>query len=46
MANNWMFVAAAFALTWGVVLGYLLHLERTMRRARERLAAATKAGGR
>jgi CcmD family protein len=34
MNDNWVFVGAAFAVTWGVLLGYFIHLQRTMRRAR------------
>jgi hypothetical protein len=43
-----MFVGAAFAVTWSVMIGYLVHLHRTMRDARARFDAvgdATKAGG-
>lgn len=32
--SNWMFVGAAFALTWTALVGYLLHLQRAMRHAR------------
>jgi CcmD family protein len=32
--SNWMFVGAAFVLTWSALVGYLFHLQRTMRRAR------------
>jgi hypothetical protein len=45
VANNWAFVGAAFALTWAVILGYLGHLLRTMRRARQQLEAATRVAG-
>ncbi|HTR78222.1 MAG TPA: CcmD family protein [Gemmatimonadaceae bacterium] len=38
--SNWMFVGAAFTVTWVVVLGYLLHLHRVMRRAREEFERA------
>lgn len=34
MMSNTMFVATAYAVTWAVLLGYLLHLRRTSRRAR------------
>ena len=44
MAENLMFVGAAFALTWGVLIGYLIHLRRTLRRSRAQLEVATQAG--
>lgn len=44
MTSNWMFVGAAFAATWGVILGYLFHLQRTMRRARSLYESATRPG--
>lgn len=34
MTGNITFVVAAFAVTWAVMLGYLIHLRRTTRRAR------------
>lgn len=46
MTSNWMFVGAAFAVTWGTVLGYLFHLHRTMRRARSLFDMSTKTGAR
>jgi CcmD family protein len=39
-----MFVGAAFAVAWTVMLGYLFHLHRTLRRARARLDSATRPG--
>lgn len=44
MANNWLFVGAAFTVTWVVLAGYKVHLHRTLRRARTHLDAVTKAG--
>ena len=41
MSENWLFVAAAFTVTWVVLLGYLTHLRRTQRRAQAMLDAAT-----
>ncbi len=41
-----MFVGAAFALTWGVMLGYLLHLRRVRQRAQELVDGVTSAGTR
>lgn len=43
-ASNLLFVASAFAVTWAAVLGYLVHLSRTMRRARALYASAIKPG--
>jgi len=43
--NNWMFVSAAFTLTWAALIGYFVHLQRTTRRARD-LAAAPRRGTR
>ena len=39
--SNGIFVAAAFALTWTVIIGYLVHLRRVRRRARALVDAAT-----
>ena len=44
MSDNWLFVAAAFTVTWAVLLGYLVHLRRTLRRAQASMAATTSAG--
>ena len=44
--SNRLFVAAAFAATWIALLGYLVHLARTMRRSRELLARANAGGKR
>ena len=41
MNENLLFVAAAFTVTWAVLLGYLMHLRRTQRRAQAMLDAAT-----
>lgn len=40
--NNLLFVGAAFAVTWGILIGYFVHLRRTTRRARMLLDMATK----
>jgi CcmD family protein len=41
--TNRMFVAAAFALTWSVIVGYIVHLRRVRRRAQALLdGAATR----
>lgn len=46
MNDNWMFVGAAFVVTWGVLVGYFVHLHRTLRRARALLDTTTNAGAR
>ncbi|MEO8333430.1 MAG: hypothetical protein ABI664_00560 [bacterium] len=38
------FVAAAFLLTWIVLVGYFVHVQRVMRRSRDLLVDATMAG--
>ena len=40
MANNWDFVIAAYAVTWVVVLGYLVRVHRMLTRARAEHDAA------
>ena len=44
--SNSAFVIAAFALTWAVVLGYVVHLSRAMRRSRDLLDRATRSPAR
>ena len=44
--DNWLFVTAAFAVTWAVVLGYLVHVHRLLRRARAQLATVSTPGNR
>jgi hypothetical protein len=46
MNENWMFVGAAFVVTWGVLVGYFVHLHRTLRRGRTLLDSATNGGAR
>ena len=41
-----MFVGAAFGVTWAAIIGYLVHLQRTLRRARTLFESATGAGRR
>ena len=41
--SNLLFVAAAFTVTWIVLIGYLLHLRRTASRARAAFEQATRA---
>ena len=33
--SNTLFVGAAFAVTWVVIIGYALHLRRSIQRSRE-----------
>jgi hypothetical protein len=33
--SNWMFVGAAFAVTWGTLLGYFSHLRGATHRAQQ-----------
>ena len=44
MSDNTTFVVAAFAITWVVMLGYLLHLRRASRRAHAAFDQATRPG--
>ena len=44
--SNWMFVGAAFVLTWTALVGYLVHLQRAMRHARTLLERANSAASR
>lgn len=46
MTNNWTFVVAAFTVTWAVIIGYLVHVHNTLRRARALLDDARAAGPR
>lgn len=38
--SNWMFVGAAYAVSWIVIVGYAVHLAGATRRARRALAQA------
>ena len=38
--NNWMFVGAAFAVTWIVLIGYAIRVHRALSRARKEHDAA------
>ena len=44
MTGNVTFVVAAFAVTWLVIVGYLLQLRRASRRARAAFEQATRSG--
>jgi hypothetical protein len=44
MSSNTTFVAAAFLLTWVVIVGYLYRLRQATRDARATLAREIKAG--
>ena len=41
MNDNWLFVGAAFGLTWVVLIGYFVHLRNALRRAQVLLDAST-----
>lgn len=41
MSDNWMFVGAAFTVTWVVLIGYLVHVHRLLRDARAMLDSAS-----
>ena len=43
MTGNWMFVIAAYSVTWIVVLGYFVRLHRGLRRAQSAYDAAMAA---
>lgn len=46
MNDNWRFVGAAFAITWGVLIGYYVHLRRVRERAQALVDSMIQAGGR
>ena len=46
VTNNWLFVGAAFGVTWAVFIGYFVHLQRTTRRARALLEMNANPGAR
>lgn len=46
MNDNLTFVAAAFVVTWGVLIGYFVHLQRVLRRTQALLDGATASGRR
>jgi hypothetical protein len=39
--QNWTFVSAAYVATWVMMLGYWVHVHRTLRRARRSYDEAT-----
>jgi hypothetical protein len=43
--SNTIFIEAAFVVTWVVIIGYALHLRRSIQRSRELLERSTKGGG-
>jgi hypothetical protein len=45
VANNWNFVLAAYGVTWAVIIGYWVHVHRTLRQAKLDYQAALAAGG-
>lgn len=42
--TNATFIVAAFAVTWVVIIGYALHLRRSIQRSRELLDRAERGG--
>ena len=42
MNDNWLFVGAAFGLTWVVLIGYLFHVRRATRHAQALLDASAE----
>ena len=42
--SNAVFIIAAFAVTWAVILGYSLHLRRSIQRSRELLDRSPRGG--
>ncbi|HYV97714.1 MAG TPA: hypothetical protein VE967_09690 [Gemmatimonadaceae bacterium] len=40
--KNWMFIGAAYVITWTVLLVFLARVTRGVKRAREEYAAQTK----
>ena len=42
--NNTIFVSAAFVVTWIVIIGYALHLRRSIQRSRELLDRSERGG--
>lgn len=44
--SEWIYVGAAFGLTWVVLAGYLLHLNGRTRQARQMVESSGREGGR
>lgn len=42
MNDNWLFVGAAFGLTWVVLIGYFVHVRNALHRAQALLNASTE----
>jgi CcmD family protein len=40
--QNLAFIYAAYAITWGVILGYLIRVHRALARARTEFESASK----
>ena len=43
--NNWSFVIAAYAITWITIIGYWVHVHRTLHDAQHDLDVAKATGG-
>ena len=41
--SNWLFVGAAFAVTWAVLIAYFVHVRSALRRAQALLDASGEA---
>jgi hypothetical protein len=39
---NWAYIGAAYALTWGAVLGYLIRVHRALNKAHADFARASQ----
>ena len=39
--QNWSYVAAAYVAAWAVIIGYAIHVHRTLARARRAFEEAT-----
>ena len=40
-SQNWGYIGAAYALTWGVILGYVIRVHSALRQARTAFANAS-----
>jgi CcmD family protein len=40
--QNWAFIGAAYAITWGVIVGYLIRVHRALAQARAEFESASK----
>ncbi len=40
--QNWLYVGAAYVLTWGAILGYVIRVHRALGQARAEFARASQ----